>query len=88
MAQKQIEAVFVTYKDRLTRFGFRYLEAFFSSYSCRIETVDAEELKEPKQELVEDLIAIVTSFAGKIYGARSHKERKVVEAVENAVRER
>jgi len=88
VVQKQIEAVFVTYKDRLTRFGFRYLEAFFSSYGCRIETVDAEELKEPKQELVEDLIATVTSFAGKIYGARSHKKRKVVEAVENAIRDR
>ena len=88
MVQKQIEAVFVTYKDRLTRFGFRYLEAFFSSYGCRIETVDAEELKEPKQELVEDLIAIVTSFAGKIYGARSHKKRMIVEAVEDAIRDR
>ena len=88
MVQKQIEAVFVTCKDRLTRFGFRYLEAFFSSYGCRIETVDAEELKEPKQELVEDLIATATSFAGKIYGARSHKKRMIVEAVENAIRDR
>jgi len=88
VVQKQIEAVFITYKDRLTRFGFRYLEAFFSSYGCRIETVDAKEHKEPKQELVEDLIAIVTSFAGKIYGARSHKKRKVVAAVEDAIRDR
>ena len=63
------------------------MEAFFSSYSCRIETIDSEEVKEPQQELVEDLIALVTSFAGKIYGARSHKKREVVEAVENAIRD-
>jgi putative resolvase len=87
VTERQIEAVFITYKDRLTRFGFKYLEAFFSSYSCRIETIDSEEVKEPQQELVEDLIAIVTSFAGKIYGARSHKKRKVVEAVESAIRD-
>jgi len=87
VAQRQIEAVFVTYRDRLTRFGFKYLEAFFSSYGCRIETINAEELKEPQQELVEDLIAIVTSFAGRIYGARSHKGRKIVEAVESAIRD-
>ena len=86
VVQKQIERVFVTCKDRLTRFGFRYLEAFFSSYGCRIEIVDAEKLKEPQQELVEDLIAIVTSFAGRIYGARSHKKRMLVKAVENAIR--
>ena len=87
VSQNQIEAVFITYRDRLTRFGFRYLEAFFSSHGCRIETIDAEELKEPQQELVEDLIAIVASFAGRIYGARSHKRRRIVEAVEGAIRD-
>ncbi|MCS7367736.1 MAG: IS607 family transposase, partial [archaeon YNP-WB-062] len=87
VTERQIEAVFITYKDRLTRFGFKYLETFFSSYGCRIEAIDSEEVKEPQQELVEDLIAIVTSFAGKIYGARSHKGRKVVEAVESAIRD-
>jgi putative resolvase len=87
VTEKQIEAVFITYKDRLTRFGFKYLETFFSSYGCRIEAIDSEEVKEPQQELVEDLIAIVTSFAGRIYGARSHKGRKVVEAVESAIRD-
>jgi len=87
VTQRQIEAVFITYRDRLTRFGFRYLEAFFNSHGCRIETMDSEEFKEPQQELVEDLIAIVTSFAGRIYGAGSHKKRRVVEAVESAIRD-
>jgi predicted site-specific integrase-resolvase len=87
VTERQIETVFITYKDRLTRFGFKYLEAFFSSYGCRIEAVDPEEVKEPQQELVEDLIAIVTSFAGRIYGARSHKKRRVVEAVESVIRD-
>jgi putative resolvase len=87
VTEKQIEAVFITYKDMLTRFGFKYLETFFSSYGCRIEAIDSEEVKEPQQELVEDLIAIVTSFAERIYGARSHKGRKIVEAVESAIRD-
>ncbi|NHW89282.1 MAG: IS607 family transposase [Archaeoglobales archaeon] len=87
VTERQIEAVFITHKDRLTRFGFKYFEAFFSSYGCRIETMDSEKVKEPRQELVEDLIAIVTSFAGRIYGARSRKRRELVEAVENVVRD-
>jgi len=87
VTQRQIEAVFITYRGRLTRFGFRYLEAFFNSHGCRIETMDSEEFKEPQQELVEDLTAIVTSFAGRIYGTRSHKRRKLVEAVESAIRD-
>ena len=68
------------------------MEAFFNSHGCRIETMDSEEFKEPQrelvqQELVEDLMAIVTSFAGRVYGARSHKKRRVVETVESAVRD-
>ncbi len=63
------------------------MEAFFNSHGCRIETINAEEVKEPQHELVEDLIAIVTSFARRIYGARSHKKRRIVEVVEHAVRD-
>jgi putative resolvase len=85
VTERQIEAVFITHKDRLTRFGFKYFETFFNSYGCRIETMDSEKVKEPRQELVEDLIAIVTGFAGRIYGARSRKRRELVEAVKNAV---
>ena len=87
VTERQIEAVFITHKDRLTRFGFKYFETFFSSYGCRIEAMDSEKVKESRQELVEDLIAIVTSLAGRIYGARSRKRRELVEAVKNAVRD-
>lgn len=86
-SQGQVEAIFITYKDRLTRFGFKYLETFFNSHGCKIEVLNREEIKEPQQELVEDLIAVVTSFAGRICGARSHKRQKVVEAVKQAVRD-
>jgi putative resolvase len=87
VTERQVEAVFITHKDRLTRFGFKYLETFFNSYGCRIETMDSEKVKEPRQELVEDLIAIITGFAGRVYGARSRKRRELVEAVKNAVRD-
>jgi len=59
-----VESVFITYKDRLTRFGFSYIERFFSSHGVSIHVIDGEVRKEPHKELVEDLIAVVTSFAG------------------------
>ena len=83
----EVDVVVITYKDRLTRFGFRYLEAYFASHGVRIEAIFGEEPKDMRQELVEDLIAIVTSFAGRLYGMRSHKKRKVVEALEQALRD-
>lgn len=82
----KVNVVVVSYKDRLTRFGFKYLEEFFSSHGVRIEVVFGEEPKDLQQELVEDLIVIVTSFAGGLYGMRSHKKKMVVESVKQAIR--
>jgi len=82
----KVDVVVISYKDGLTRFGFKYLEEFFGSHGVRIEVVFGDEPKDLQQELIEDLIAIVTSFAGRLYGMRSHKKRKVVEAVKQAIR--
>ncbi|MEM1596187.1 MAG: IS607 family transposase [Desulfurococcaceae archaeon] len=79
VTSRQVEVVVVTYRDRLTRFGFEYLEYFFNQHGARIEVVFEEEPKDAHQELVEDLIEIVTSFAGKLYGMRSRRKKKLVE---------
>lgn len=84
---KHVDVIVVTYKDRLTRFGFEYLEYFFNQYGVRIEIVYGEEPKDAYQELVEDLLAIVTSFAGKLYGMRSHRKRKLVQGFKKLLEE-
>jgi len=83
----KITKVVITYKDRLTRFGFKYLEQYFNSHGVEIEVLFDDEEKTPEKELVEDLLAIATSFAGKLYGMRSHKKKRLVEAVKNALRD-
>jgi len=87
IVNKEVDVVVVTYKDRLTRFGFEYLEYFFKQNGVRIEVVYGEEPKDAYQELVEDLLAIVTSFAGKLYGMRSHKKKKLVEEFKKLLEE-
>jgi len=81
-----VNVIVISYKDRLTRFGFKYLEEFFSSHEVRIEVVFGKEPKDLQQELIEDLIAIVTLFAGRLHGMRSHK-KKVVESIKRAIRD-
>ena len=85
--KKEIGTVIVTFKDRLTRFGLKYLERCFASHGVRIEVANGEEPKDAYQELVEDLIALVSSFAGKLYGLRSHKYEKVIEGVKQLIAE-
>ena len=84
---KQVDVIVVTYKDRVTRFGFEYLEHFFKQFGARIEVVYGEEPKDAYQELVEDLLAIVTSFAGKLYGMRGHRKKKLVEGFKKLIEE-
>jgi len=78
VANGKVDVVLITYRDRLTRFGYKYLQFFFEKHSVRIKEVLHEE-KEPLEELVEDFLSIIVSFAGKIYGKRSHKVKKLVE---------
>jgi excisionase family DNA binding protein len=72
----KISHVFITYPDRLTRFGFEYLKWYFGSYGVTIHCLEENEQKSVQDEMVDDLIAIITSFSGKIHGMRSGKKKK------------
>jgi excisionase family DNA binding protein len=87
VVNRQADVVVVTYKDRLTRFGFEYLEYFFKQYGVRVEVVFGEEPKDAYQELVEDLVEIVTSSAGKLYDMRSHGKKMLVEGFKKLLEE-
>jgi len=87
VVNRQVDVVVVTYRDRVTRFGFEYLEYFFKQYGVRVEVVFGEEPKDVHQELVEDLIEIITSFAGKLYGMRNHRRKKLVEGFKKLLEE-
>lgn len=87
VVNRQIDVAVITYRDRLTRFGFEYLEFFFKHNGVRIEVVHGEEPKDAYQELVEDSIAILTSFADKLYGMRSHRKKRLVEEFKKLLEE-
>ena len=84
VAERKVSKVIVAYKDRLTRFGFETLSRMFQAFGTAIEVINHEE-ETPREELVEDLITIVSHFAGKLYGVRSHKYKEVVEGVRKLV---
>ena len=70
-----IKQVVLTYPDRLTRFGFQYLERYFANFNTSIKIINQKTNQTVEEELVQDLIAIVTSFSGRIHGLRSAKAR-------------
>ena len=74
----QVERVVVLEKDRLLRFGFELVEYIASLHNCEIEIMDHTE-KTEQQELVEDLVQIITVFGGKLQGKRANKAKKLVQ---------
>lgn len=77
ITQNKVEKVVILYKDRLLRFGFELVEYIASLYNCEIEIMDNTE-KSEQQELIEDLVQIITVFSCKLQGKRAGKARKLV----------
>ena len=77
ISQNKVDKVVVFYKDRLLRFGFELVEYIASLYDCDIEIIDHTE-KTEQQELLEDLVQIITVFSCKLQGKSANKARKLV----------
>ena len=75
--KNEVEKVVVLYKDRLSRFGFELIEYIASLHGCEIEIIDNTQ-KTEQEELVEDLVQIITVFSCKLQGKRAHKARKLI----------
>lgn len=67
-----VRTIVVEHKDRLVRFGFEYMEALLTASGRRIIVVDESEMKD---DLVQDMIDVLTSFCARLYGRRSAKNR-------------
>ena len=59
------------------RFGFELIEYIAALYNCEIEIIDNTE-KSEQQELVEDLVQIITVFSCKLQGKRANKAKKLI----------
>jgi putative resolvase len=75
----EVDKVVILYEDRLTRFGFDTLRRVFEAHGTGIDVLNQVEMRSPQQELVDDLITIISHFSGKMYGLRSRKHKEVVE---------
>jgi putative resolvase len=66
-------AIVVEHKDRLTRFGFRYIETLLDQQGRRVEVVNLAD--DGKEDLLEDLVSIIHSFCARLYGLRRAKRK-------------
>lgn len=82
---EQINKVYITFKDRLTRFGFNYLKSMFENHGTEIIVLDNNEdtNEDYKNELVEDLISIIHRYSNKLYSNRIKKLKEIEKILKN-----
>jgi len=82
LEDKNYNKLIIEHKDRLTRFGFRYIELLFKEQNREIEVIN---LAEEKTEIMQDFISIITSFCAKIYGHRrcQNKSKKIIKELQD-----
>ena len=81
LADPNISTIIVEHRDRLMRFGSEYVESSLRAQGRKLVVMDQSELKD---DLVSDMIEVLTSFCARLYGRRSaaNKAKKAVEALE------
>ena len=77
VTNSEVEKIVVLYKDRLIRFGYELIENLCNKFGTTIEIIDNTE-KTEQQELVEDLVQIVTVFSCRLQGKRANKDKKMI----------
>ena len=73
LADPTMTVIVVEHKDRLTRFGFRYIETLLEQQGRRVEVVNLAD--DGKEDLLEDLVCIIYSFCARLYGLRRAKRK-------------
>jgi len=83
LKDKNYNKIIVEHKDRLTRFGFNYIQILFNQLGKEIEVVN--ETKNDKEDLMQDFISIITSFCARLYGLRRSKRKteKIIKELKN-----
>lgn len=71
-----ISTVYITQKDRLTRFGYSYLESMFNYHGVSIVVLHPKEEKALEKELLDDFMSLIASFSGKYYRLRGYENQK------------
>jgi excisionase family DNA binding protein len=79
LCSHQIDRLVITHKDRLLRFGSELIFALCEIFSCEVVIINRSEDSTFEEDLAHDVLEIITVFSARLYGSRSHKNKKIVE---------
>lgn len=79
ITDNQVERLVLTHKDRLLRFGSELIFSLCEQFGTEVVIINRTEDASFEEDLASDVLEIITVFAARLYGSRSHKNKKIVE---------
>ena len=83
ISTKQISRLLLTHKDRLLRFGSQIVINLCNLFNIEVIILD-DTILDQNESLAQDVIEIITVFSARLYGQRSHKNKKLID-IENVI---
>ena len=80
-----VDRLVLTHKDRLLRFGAELVFAICEMKDVEVVIINKGEEPSFEEELAQDVLEIITVFSARLYGSRSHKNKKILEKLKGAV---
>jgi putative resolvase len=74
----------INHKDRLMRFGAELIFSICESFGTEVVIINSSEDSSFEDDLVQDVLEIITVFSARLYGSRSRKNKKLLEALKDA----
>lgn len=84
---EDVDCLVLTHKDRLLRFGAELMFAICEMKNIEVVIINKGEEPTFEEELAQDVLEIITVFSARLYGSRSHKNKKMLEKLKGAMEE-
>jgi len=75
----------ITHKDRLLRFGAELVFAICEAKNVEVIIINKGDDTTFEEDLAQDVLEIITVFSARLYGSRSHKNKKIIDGIKEVV---
>lgn len=83
ITDNKVERLVITHKDRLLRFGSELIFSLCEIFGTEVIIINRTEDSSFEEDLAQDVLEIITVFSARLYGSRSHKNKKLVEELKD-----
>jgi putative resolvase len=85
IVDSKVERLVIAHKDRLLRFGSDLIFSLCEHFGTEVVIINRTEDASFEEDLASDVLEIITVFSARLYGSRSHKNKKIVEELKDVV---